>query len=131
MFWLLSPLTTISPTVVIDPQNFQVVEDPQDQAPPKVKNFGAPGNVILTLDTASGAKVTVTNVPTATSLPAVVVLQKVTSPSLALTILSPVTVSGGPSGTVVADKTGFAHSDTWNMYAFVQGQPPASASQTL
>jgi hypothetical protein len=109
-----------------------VVEDPQGQAPPQVKNFGVPGSVVLSLNTAAGAKVTVTNVPSATSLPAVVVLQKVTSPSLGPTILSPVTVSVGPSGTVVADTTGFAPNDTWNMYAFVQGQPSAaSANQTL
>jgi hypothetical protein len=120
------------PDVLINPQNFQVVEDPQGQAPPQVKNFGVPGIVVLSLSTAAGAKVTVTNVPSSTSLPAVVVLQKVTSPSLAPTILSPVTVSVGPGGTVVADTTGFAPNDTWNMYAFVQGQPPvASANRTL
>ena len=90
------------PEVLINPQNFQVVQDPQGQVAPQISNVGVPGSTVtLTLDTAAGATVTVTNVPSATSLPAVVVLQKVTSPSLAPTILSPVTVTVGSSGTVV------------------------------
>jgi hypothetical protein len=121
------------PEVLINPQNFQVIQDPQGQAPPRVKNVGVPGSTVtLTLSAASGATVTVTGVPSATSLPAVVVLQKVTSPSLAPTILAPVTVPIGSGGTVVSDQTGFAVHDTWNMLAFVQGlQPVASGVKTL
>jgi hypothetical protein len=116
--------------VVISPQSFQVVEDPADKSHPKVENVGTPGTD-LTLDTASGAKVTLTSSSSPPSLLAVVVLQKVTSPALAATILSPVVISGGPDGTIVADSTGFVTGDTWNMFAFVQGQPPVSISKKL
>ncbi len=121
------------PEVLINPQNFQVVQDPQGQAPAQVKNVGVSGSqVLLAIDVTSGATVTVKNVPSATSLPAVVVLQKVTSPSLAPTILSPVTVTVGSTGTVVSGPTGFVKNDKWNMYAFVQGlQPAASGTLTL
>jgi len=113
--------------VLINPQNFQVVQDPQTQAP-SLQNIGAPGHVGVTIDAINGATVTVTGVPSAASLPAVVVLQKVTSPSLPPTILSPVTITVGPGGTVVLDKTGFVTGDKWNVYAFVQGLPPEAAS---
>lgn len=112
------------PEALINPQNFQVVPDPQGQRPPQVKNIGSAGQVVLSVTT-SGAKVTVTNVPSATALPAVVVLQKVTSPSVAPGII-PVTVTVGPGGTVVSGSTGFAQNDKWNMFAFVQGLPPAA-----
>ena len=60
------------------------------------------------------------------------VLQKVTSPTLAPTILAPVTVTVGSGGTVVSDQTGFATNDKWNMLAFVQGlRPVASGVKTL
>jgi hypothetical protein len=126
--------------VLINPQNFQVVLDPQGQRPPKVQDVGG-GQVDLKITT-SGATVTVTNVTSATSLPAVVVLQKVPSPSPPATgppnllspvtnVLSPVTVTVG-GGTVVSGSTGFAQGDTWNMFAFVQGLPPtASGTKTL
>jgi hypothetical protein len=114
------------PEALINPQNFQVVPDPQGQGPPQVKNVGGTGQVVVSVST-SGAKVTVTNVPSATSLPAVVVLQNVKSPSVAPEILSPVTVTVGPGGTVVSGSTGFAAGDTWNMFAFVQGLPPAAS----
>ena len=118
------------PEVLINPQNFQVVQDPQGKAAPQVTSFADTGSQVgLTIDTSSGAKVTVADGPSGTQLPAVVVLQKATSPSRAPTILSPVTITAG-SSTVVADQTGFAKNDQWNMYAFVQGLPPA-ASETL
>jgi hypothetical protein len=122
------------PDVLINPQNFQVVLDPQGQRPPQVKDVGHTGQVDLNI-TPSGATVTVTNVTSATSLPAVVVLQKVPSsppsgpPNLlspVTNVLSPVTVTVGPGGTVVSGSTGFAHGDTWNMFAFVQGLPPTA-----
>ncbi len=121
------------PLAVIDPQAFQVVEDPQDKAHPKVTQFlvtTAPA-ATLTLDTTSGAKVKLTNVPPTTSLQAVVILQKVTTPAQAVTIPPPVTVTGDPNGTIVADKKEFAAGETWNFYAFVQGAPPSSLSQAL
>jgi hypothetical protein len=117
------------PEVLTSPQNFQVVRDQQTQAV-QVKNFGVGGGVVaMALDHASGATVTVTNVPSATSLPAVMVFQKVTSPSLPPTILAPVTITVGSSGTLVSDQTGFVAGDKWNVYAFVQGLlPKASAA---
>lgn len=122
------------PQVVIDPQAFQVVEDPQDKNHPKVTQFlgtaSAPTTSLL-LDTSSGAKVTLTNVPPTTSLQAVVILQKVTTPAQTVIIPPPVPVTGDPNGTVVADKTGFAQSEKWNFYALVQGTPPSSLSKTL
>ncbi len=119
------------PEVLIDPQKFQVVKDPQGLAPPTVTYVGVQGgSVSLNLDTASGATVTVTDVSSATSLPAVVVLQKVTSPSLPPTVLAPVTVAVGPAGTVVAGSTGFAKNDRWNLVAFVQGQRPKASGVT-
>lgn len=119
------------PEVLINPQNFQVVPDPQGGGSPKVKNVGGTGQIVLSVST-SGARVTVTNVPSATSLSAVVVLQNIKSPSVAPDILSPVTVTVGSGGTVVSGSTGFAQGDTWNMFAFVQGLPPAaSGTKTL
>jgi hypothetical protein len=117
------------PEVLTSPQNFQVVQDQQTQAV-RVKNFGVGGGTVsVALDHASGATVTVTSVPSATSLPAVVVFQKITSPSLPLTILAPVTITVGSSGTVVCDQTGFVAGDKWNVYAFVQTLlPKASAA---
>lgn len=114
------------PGVVISPYDFQVIEDPQDAAHPKIGGIGAPGTH-LTIDSTSGAKITVTTVSPVTFLPAVVVLQ---SPSQVVSILSPFVVSGSPSGTVVADKAKLT-TGTWDMFAFVQGQPPVSASQKM
>jgi hypothetical protein len=119
------------PDVLINPQHFQVVQDPSGQTPPQVASIGlAAGNVALTIDTTSGAQVVVSNVFTAVSLPAVVVLQKLASPSPAPTILDPVTVTLA-SPTVVADPAGFVIGDTWNMYAFVQGVRPAASAITI
>jgi hypothetical protein len=122
------------PQVVIDPQAFQVVEDPQDKTHPKVTQFlgtaSAPATS-LSLEAGSGATVKLTNVPATTSMQAVVILQKVTTPAQAVTIPPPVTVTGDPNGTVVADKAGFAVGEKWNFYALVQGTPPSSLSKTL
>jgi hypothetical protein len=122
------------PLAVIDPQAFQVVQDPQDKTHPKVTQFlgtaSAPATT-LSLDATSGATVTVKNVPPTTSLQAVVILQKVTAPAQAATIYPPVTVTGDPNGTVVDSKAGFAAGETWNFYALVQGTPPSSLSKTL
>ena len=105
------------PEVVVTPQDYQAVPDPQGQAPPQVKNVGPTGQVILAITASGGATVTVAN----PLVPAIVVLQKVTPPSSPPTILPPVAV--GPGATVVFH-TGFAAGDEWNMYAFVQGLPP-------
>jgi ABC-type glucose/galactose transport system permease subunit len=116
------------PEVLTSPQNFQVVQDPQGQAPPQVKNVGVAGSTVsVALDHTSGATVTVTNVPSATTLPAVVVFQKITSPSLPPTILTPVNITVGLSGTVVCDQTGFVAGDKWNVYAFVQTLVPKAS----
>ena len=71
------------------PAEFQVVEDPQDTRHPTGKEFGAPGSTSPSHSTAPRARRHGHDRATATSLPAVVVLQKVTSPSLAPTILAP------------------------------------------
>jgi hypothetical protein len=61
------------------------------------------------------------------SLPAVVVLQKLTPPSSAPTILPPVTLTVGVS-TPVHDKSGFLAGDSWNVYAFVKTLLPTAQS---
>ena len=85
-----------------------------------------PGSTVdLAISHAFGATVTVKNVPSAPSLTAVVVLQKVASPSPApLILVSTVTVG---SQTVVAAPNGFVTGDKWNMYAFVQTLRPAAS----
>jgi hypothetical protein len=114
------------PKVLLSPQGFQVVQDPQKLVPPKVAGVGVVGSTVdLAIDSTSGASVTVTNVPSDTSLTAVVVMQKVAPSSAApLIVVGPVTVG---SKTVVAAQTGFVTGDKVNMYAFVQKlQPKAS-----
>lgn len=111
------------PEVVVGPQGFQVVQDSQGQ--PQVTNVGAASHVTLAIDTSAGATVTLSNA----TLPAMVVLQKVASPSLPPTIVSPVTV--GPGGTVVLGKAGFTTGQKWNMYLFVQGLQPVAQQITI
>lgn len=105
------------PEVVVSPQGYQVIQDPQGAL--QVKSASPPGQVTLAITTTGGATVTVSN-----ASPAMVVLQKVTTSSPPPTILSPVTV--GPGSTTVFSKTIFAAHETWNMYAFVQGLHPAA-----
>lgn len=114
------------PEVLLDPQGFQVVEDPQQLKPPTVTSAGVPGSTVdLAISHAFGATVTVKNVPSAPSLTAVVVLQKVASPNPApLILVSTVTVG---SQTVVAAPNGFVTGDKWNMSAFVQTLRPAAS----
>jgi hypothetical protein len=123
------------PDAVIDPQAFQVIQDPQGKTvqvqpyPPATLTTPA---VSLILDTAKGAVVTLNNVTAATSLQAAVVLQNVTTtPPQAARVLAPVTVTGGTSGTVVAAPTDFGTSQTWEFSAFVPGMPPVAISQAL
>jgi hypothetical protein len=112
-------------TPLIDPQAFQVVKDPQNKTPPKVTTF--PSTAIAPTAQLAFASlkltVTLTNVPVTASLPAIVVLQEITTPAQAGTIVAPVTVTGATSGTTVA--TGFQTGQTWSAFAFVQGMPPA------
>jgi hypothetical protein len=115
-------------TPLIDPQAFQFVQDPQNKTPPQVTEFATTAGsqaAQLALTVASGLTVTLANVPSNTSLPAVVVLQKVTTPPQAGTVLPPTTVTGAASGTVVAG-TGFTAGDTWSVFVFVQGMPPST-----
>jgi len=128
----LAPVTVDDqPEVLINPQGFQVVQDPQGQAPPQVKNVGVPGSSVdLTIAASSGAAVKVTGVSSATTLQAVVVLQNVTTPNLAATILPTVTVTIG-TATPVSGKTGFVTGDKWNVYAFVQSLSPAANEVTV
>jgi hypothetical protein len=116
-------------TPLIDPQAFQVVQDPQNKTPPKVTKFatafGAPAaHLNLVATPAPRLTVTLANVSSSASLPAIVVLQKVTIPSQAGTVLPPTTVTGAVYGTVVAN-SGFNAGDTWSVFVFVQGMPPA------
>jgi hypothetical protein len=123
------------PSVVIDPQAFQVTDDPQDKTLHEVEPYppATPSSpaVTVTLDTSNGAVVTLQNVTTTTSLSAVVVLQKVTTPPQAARILTPVTVTGSLSGTTVAPASGFLAGETWEFSAFVRGMPPNAISQAL
>lgn len=121
------------PDVVIDPQAFQVVDDPQDTTLRDVAPFPPPlGNpkVSLTLDLTNGAAAKLQNVAPATSRQAVVVLQNVTtSPPQAATILGPLNVTD--AGTPVAPASDFATGETWEFSAFVLGMPPNAISQPL
>jgi len=119
------------PEVLLNPQGYQVVQDPQGQAPPQVKQVGVPGSSVTpTISAGSGVAVEVTGVSSATSLPAVVVLQNVTTPNQAPIVLPTVTVTVG-SPTPVSGKTGFVTTDKWNVYAFVQGLSPTAAEVTV
>jgi hypothetical protein len=115
------------PDVLINPQNFQVAQDQQSQAL-QVIAAGVPGSTVnCTIDHTSGAAITVTGVLSAPSLQAVVVLQKLTPPRPAPTILPPVTLTMGVS-TPVHDKSGFLAGDTWNVYALVKTLLPTAQS---
>jgi hypothetical protein len=110
--------------VLLDPWGFQVVEDPQKLQPPTVTTVGVMGSTVdLAISQVQGASVKVTNVPSAPSLTAVVVLQKVASSSPAPLIVV-TTVPVGSQKVVVAPGE-FLTNDTWNMYAFVQTLRPA------
>lgn len=123
------------PDVVVDPQAFQVADDPQGKNVPQVQPYppAIPSSptVSLALDTTNGAVVKLLNVTPATSLQAAVVLQKITTPPQAARILAPVTVTGSSSGTNVADASGFSTNETWEFSAFVPGMPPNAISKTL
>lgn len=114
------------PEVLLDPQGFQVVEDPQQLKPPTVTSAGVVGSSVeLAISQAQGASVKVTNVPSALSLTAVVVLQKVASSSPApLILVTTVTVG---SAKVVAAPGVFVTNDKWNFSAFVQTLRPAAS----
>lgn len=108
------------PDVVVNPQGYQVVQDPVTRAL-QVTGVGASGQVTLTIDTTSGAAVTVNM---AGSLPAIVVLQKVKPTSSPPVIVPLLTV---PLGSAIAmPASAFASGDNWNMYALVQTLPPVS-----
>jgi hypothetical protein len=111
--------------VVISPQSFMVTFDSKGQA--QVQNAGAANQITLAIDTTSGATVT----GATAQGPAWVGLQKVTSPSLAPTTLSQVSVGPGPHGSVVAGPGGFTSGDKWNMYALVPGVQPAIKQITV
>lgn len=117
-----SPLAT----PLIDPQLFQVVEDPQNKTPPKVTKFptaiGDPA-ATLAFNATPDLTVTLTNVPSAASLPAVVVLQQIMTSAQPGHILTKI-VPGGTSATVVA--TGFHTSEKWSAFAFIKGVPQPS-----
>jgi len=125
----LAPVTVDDqPEVLLNPQGFLVVQDPQGQAP-QVTNVSASGQVAFAISASSGASVTVSNVTSATKLPVVVVLQNVTS-SQAPAILPTVTAAVG-AATAVSGKTGFVTGDKWKTYAFVQGLSPTAEEVTV
>ncbi len=113
------------PEVLLNPWGFQVVLDPQQLKPPAVTPAGVPGSMVtLEISHTNGASVTVTNVTSAPTLTAVVVLQKVGSLTVApLILVTKVTV--GYKTVVVPAPNGFAVGDKWNMYAFVRTLLPA------
>lgn len=119
------------PEVLLNPQGYQVVPDPQGQAPAQVKNVGVPGSsVIPTIGAGAGAEVKVTGVSSATTLQVVVVLQNATTPNQAPIVLPAVTATVG-AATAVSGKTGFVTGDKWNVYAFVQGLSPTAVEVTV
>jgi hypothetical protein len=118
------------PEVLLNPQGFQVIQDPQKVLPPKVTSVGVGGSTVtLSISTTNGAavKVTVTG-GLVTSLTAVVVLQNVTTPSPALIVVRSVTVG---SSTVVDPPGVYGSGEKWNMYAFVQGLVPQAQNGVL
>ncbi len=112
------------PEVLLNPQGFQVIQDPQKVLPPTVTSVGVGGSTVTpSISASNGAEVQVTGV-SATSLSAVVVLQQKTpAPGPTLIVVHSVTV-GSP--TVVDPPGAYVHPDTWNMYAFVQGLAPTA-----
>jgi len=111
------------PEVLLNPQGFQVIQDPQKLLPPKVTSVGIVGSAVTpSISATNGAAVNVTGVP-ATSLTAVVVLQKVTAPSPVLIVVHPVTVG---SSTVVDPPGVYVANEKWNVYAFVQMLQPTA-----
>jgi hypothetical protein len=113
------------PEVLFNPQDFQVVQDPQKLLPPKVTTIGVVGSTVdLAISASHGASVKAQNVPPDKTLRAVVVLQRVTPPGPLVIVARTVTVD---SATMVENQITFSTTDKWNMYAFVQKlQPKAS-----
>lgn len=114
------------PDVLINRQNYQVVQDPTTGAF-QVTGVGAQGLVVPDITTTKGATVTVN---TALSWPAIVVLQKLLgAASPPPVIVSLLTIPSAPA--LVLPKSAFASGDKWNMYALVQTLPPFSQTITV
>jgi hypothetical protein len=125
------------PDAVLDPQGFQVVDDPQDKTvhlvtPIPPPTGSPPPTISLKLDTTNGAVMKATHVATPT-LTLVAVLQKVTMPPQAATVIGPVTlvISSGSVSFTAAPGTEFATSETWDFAVFIQAMPPQAISTTL
>lgn len=109
------------PDVLINRQNYQVVQDPATRAF-QVTGVGPQGLVVPDITTANGARVTVN---TAQSWPAIVVLQKLLGAGSPPPVIVPLlTVPFGPAAALPASAV--ASGDKWNMYALVQTLPPFS-----
>ena len=123
------------PDVVIDPQGFHVIDDPQDKTRREVKPFPpetpSSPRVHLALTHAHGAVVTLKNVPPTTSRQAVVVLLQITQPPQTPQILAPVTVTGDAAGTTVAGGAEFNSGERWEFAVFVELMRPKAISQLV
>ena len=115
------------PDVLVNRQSYRVVKDPQTQAL-QVTGVGAANQVQLTIDHQSGAAVTVAFTANVSG-EAIVILQKLTTPSTPPIIAAPFQVVSGVNP--VPGLTGFVKNDLWNMYALVQGLPPVSSQITV
>jgi hypothetical protein len=118
------------PEVLLDPQGFQVIQDPQNLLPPKVTSVGVVGSVVTpSISATTGAAVQVTGPPPLT-LMAVVVLQNVTAPAQTRIRVGKVTPGSPPA--VVDSKGVYTVGDKWTVYTFVQTlQPTVSAAVTV
>jgi hypothetical protein len=125
------------PYAVLDPQAFQVVDDPQNKPAQQVTHLPPPAGtpppaITLTLNKTKGAFIKVTHVHTK-MLTVAAVLQKVTMPPQAATVIGPVTIgpSPGPVFYTFAAATEFATGETWDFAVFVQAMPPQAISKTV
>lgn len=124
------------PDAVLDPQGFQVVDDPQDKTvhlvtPIPQPTASPPPTITPALDVTHGAVISAAHVTTAT-LTVVAVLQKVTMPPQAATVIGPVTlvISSGSASFTAAPGTELA-SATWDFAAFTAGMLPQATSASL
>jgi hypothetical protein len=130
-------VTDIQPDAVLDPHAFQVVDDPQDKTvhhvtPLPPPTGSPPPKITLTLTKTTGAVIKAEHVNN-TTLTVAAVLQKVTTPPQAATVIRPITLGPSPSPVVytVAPGTEFAAGGPWDFAVLIQGMPPQAISKSL
>jgi hypothetical protein len=128
----------IQPNAVLDPHGFQVVDDPQDKTVHHVTPIltSAPSpttpKITITLTKTTGAVIRAVHVHT-TKLTVAAVLQKVTQPPQAATVISPITLGPSSSPVVypVAPASEFTAGGPWDFAVFIQGMLPQALSKSL